>query len=287
MASLKSLKTRIVSVKSTRKITHAMQIVSGTKLKKARKALDANKPYSEEVERLAEILINQLPEKQDYPLLCQKAVIKHALILVIGSEKGLCGAFNSSLAKAVKQKAFELHQSGIAVSVVCIGAKVYSILKHIPDVQVELRYDNAQMLIKESEQFAHSLISQFLSGQIDVSFICYNKFVNALKRDLIVQQFVPLSFVEQDVSDATRFEFEPEVGNIMHELVSYLIVGRMLSALFESKVSEDAARMTAMDNATRNASEIIKRLTSLYNRTRQAAVTTELTEIIAGAESVK
>jgi len=287
MASLKSLKTRIVSVKSTRKITHAMQIVSGTKLKKARKALDANKPYSEEVETLAEILVNQLPDKNDYPLLCQRAVTKNCVMLVIGSERGLCGAFNSSLAKAVKQKVTELCKNGMTVNVICIGAKIYSILKHLSDVQVELKYDNAQLLVKEAEQFVQDLIFKFLAGQIDISFICYNKFINAMKRDLVVQQFIPLCFAEHNAAEITMFEFEPEVGKIIQELVSYLMVGRILSALFESKVSEDAARMTAMDNATRNASEIIKRLTSLYNRTRQAAVTTELIEIIAGAESVK
>jgi F-type H+-transporting ATPase subunit gamma len=288
MSNLKTLRTRISSITSTRKITQAMKLVSASKLKKSRDAMEANRPYITEMNELATILVEQIHDKNQHPLLYGRPTegIYNHLVIVLGSERGLCGSFNSSLAKEVKQNINILGSKGAKVQVLCIGAKIFALLKYTLNTTIDLLYSDSNKLAKNARTVATDLINKFKLEEFDICSIYYNSFVSVMARDIISKQILPLH-TEINEEETVKFECEPEAELMIQELAHNFIVGNLTAMSFETTASEHGARMTSMDSATRNAGDMIDNLTTLYNRTRQAAVTTELTEIISGAESIK
>lgn len=294
MANLKHLRARIATVKSTSKLTQAMKVVSAAKLKKAKTAVESNRPYSQEMQSLITYLLKQVPHKEQMPLIYGREgdseAPKNYLIIALGSEKGLCGSFNSALARNIKNKVAELSSNGINVKVECIGNKIFSILKYAISTRVELLYSNNTLSSEELNFFSQSLVSRFLNQEFDLCLIFYNKFISTMTRSIEERRFIPILSESQEkggAEDEEAFICEPDPKTMIDNLLQNFLSTNILSMLYETTASEYGARMTAMDNATRNAGELIKKLVTLYNRTRQSVVTTELIEIISGAESIK
>lgn len=302
MANLKELKNRISSVKSTQKITKAMKMVAASKLRRAQERAEEARPYSQKMERMLATLAEGV-NLDNAPLLLSgrreegELVEKSHLIIVATADRGLCGGFNSSIVRAVKAKVQELEAKGKKVKILTIGRKGWeqlrveyaSYLVHQIDT-----HDNKQPEYKDAEAAAKYAIGMFEKGEIDACSIVYNKFVNALTQQVTFQSLIPLDISSlqdegQEVAandNEAVYDYEPGEEAILQELLPLNIGVQVFHALLENGASEQGARMTAMDNATRNAGDMIDRLTLQYNRSRQAAITTELIEIIAGAEAL-
>jgi F-type H+-transporting ATPase subunit gamma len=286
MASLKSIKKRIVSVKNTRQITKAMKMVSAAKLRRAQENVVAARPYAAKLgEVLGRLAKNQDPE--DSPLL-QKHEGDKALLIVVTSDRGLCGGFNANLCKAAERFARERGADFSELSVMTIGRKGYEFLKNrqkvhknYPSVFANLNYQTAALLAQET-------IQGYLAEEYDNVFIIYNAFRSVMSQDITLEQLLPIAPpAAPDEELAPEYIYEPSKGALLNELLPKHIEVQVFKALLESVASEHGARMTAMDSASKNASEMIGKLTLQYNRARQAAITTELMEIISGAESIK
>lgn len=287
MASLKSIKKRIVSVKNTRQITKAMKMVSAAKLRRAQENVVAARPYAKKLgEVLQSLAGNQ--EGDLHPLL-EKREAKKLLLIVVTSDRGLCGGFNSNLCKAgdryirEKQGAFE------QISVLTVGRKGYEFLKsrhtvykNFSNILAKPNYQTAAMLAQE-------VIDGFMAGEYDQVELLYNSFRTVMSQDITFQQLLPVVPETADSADIAPVEFiyEPSVGELLAEILPKNIEVQLFKAMLESVAGEHGARMTAMDSASKNASEMIGKLTLQYNRARQAAITTELMEIISGSESIK
>lgn len=299
MASLKQLKDRISSVKSTKKITQAMKVVAAAKLKKARKAFEQNKEYIEQMNIIADNVFSNVPDKEDFPMIFDSGrPVENTLIIVFGSDKGLCGAFNSGLARHLKTKISSIPGRK---KILCIGKKVYDVLKAQTGTAVELYKDVAETDVDAVRELTISIVDQFNLGELDRCVAFYNEFVSSISQKNTSKQLVPL-FEEnhdenakheekkkpegKDKSENILFENEPSFEKMADSLASSYITANIFSMILESASGEQGARMAAMDNANRNAQEIIKKVTVLYNRTRQAAVTNELIEIISGMEAI-
>lgn len=293
MASLKDLKNRIGSVKNTQKITRAMKVVAAAKLRKAQERAEAARPYSEKLLGVMGSLAAGAGEIQGRNLLTGTGEFKTHLVIVATSSRGLCGGFNASIAKAALKYVNELITSGKTVKILCIGSKGHDFLKRFhADKIIEsitglqsktVEYDSAD-LVREK------VTEMFDAGEIDVCSMFYNKFQSAISQIVTRKQLVPL---ELDVSESVEmqgvdapYDFEPDQEQILNHLLPKNMAIQIYSSLLENQASEMGARMTAMDNATRNAGDMIESLTLVYNRTRQAAITTELIEIISGAEAL-
>jgi F-type H+-transporting ATPase subunit gamma len=290
MASLKDLKNRIKSVKSTQKITKAMKMVAAAKLRKAQERAEEARPYAEKMEQVVASLAAGFAEDEGAPTLLRGTGKEHShLIVVMTSDRGLCGGFNSTIIRSVKKQVQELQAQHKQVHLLCIGKKGYDQLRHdykdlirgrMPDITKNLCYEKAQ-------QVAEMMFETFNEHKIDVVKIVYNKFKSAISQEVTFQQLIPLELPEMvDEAKCASYEFEPDEEKILEQLLPRNITIQCFKALLENNASEQGARMTAMDNATRNAGEMIDKLSLVYNRTRQAAITTELTEIISGAEAV-
>jgi F-type H+-transporting ATPase subunit gamma len=293
MPSLKDLKNRIKSVKSTQKITKAMKMVAAAKLRRAREQAEAARPYSEAMEHLLSSLAAGLQDSPDAPLLLRGTGKQDVqLVIVATSDRGLCGAFNSSIVRATRRKVRELKQSGHTVKLLCVGRKGYEQLFHEFGA---LMIGNQELATKrisyaDADAIAKNVLARFEAGEFDVASIMYNHFKSAISQIVTFQQLIPLA-LESTGSDevATQglaHDYEPSEGEILSDLLPRNLGVQIYHALLENAASEQGARMTAMDNATRNAGDMIKRLNLKYNRTRQAAITKELIEIISGAEAV-
>lgn len=289
MPSLKDLKNRIKSVKSTQKITKAMKMVSAAKLRRAKERAEAARPYAE---KMAEIVANVAtsPTAQAIPnkLLSGTGKSDMHLIVVMTSDRGLCGAFNSSITRATKRKVAELRNAGKEVKLFCVGKKAYELLKQDYGKTIVGRLSEIgrkQVKYIDAEHVARAVLKEFDTGNIDVVHIIYNHFKSAISQTVTFQQIIPL-LVDEKKADQTPYEFEPEEDLILNDLLPRNITVQIYGALLENAASEQGARMTAMDNATRNAGEMIGKLTLKYNRTRQATITKELIEIISGAEAL-
>lgn len=288
MPSLKSLKTRISSVKSTRKITQAMKIVSAAKLKKSKDALEHNRPYTEELRALVQTIVSQIEDKTTIPILFGKERKHTCVLVVIGSDRGLCGSFNNSLIKEVKTQLKPLKQEYKTIIILCIGSKIYDGLKSVSsDIGIQLIYDNIDSAGEEIELLVDNLLQGFKDDKFDTIKVYSNKFINAMRRDLVAKTLIPIYSADAQIFGDSIFECEPSADKAMEKLLYSFVKTDLLALFLESSASENGSRMTSMDSATRNAADMIDNLTVLYNRTRQAAVTTELIEIISGAESVK
>jgi len=293
MPSLKSLKLRIRSVKSTQKITKAMKMVAASKLRRAREAAEAARPYAERMEAMVASLAAGLGETDDAPLLMMGTGRddKH-LIVVATSDRGLCGAFNSTIVRAVRQKVRALQNEGKEVRLFCVGRKGAEMLEsEFGSIMIGRMSDIARKTVGYSvaERIGVEVVELYERESFDVCHIIYNRFLSAISQKVTWQQLIPLpkpdAAVLASVADS-QYEYEPDEQEILRDLLPRNLSMQVFRALLENSASEQGARMTAMDNATRNAGDMIKKLTLQYNRSRQAAITKELIEIISGAEAV-
>jgi len=291
MPSLKDLKNRIKSVKSTQKITKAMKMVAAAKLRRAREQAEASRPYAEAMERVLSAVAANQTSAGDNLLLSGTGKTDTQLIVVATSDRGLCGGFNSSIVRAVRRKVRELQNQGVTVKLLFVGRKGYEQLANEFSKLIigKGELPKKKLAYSDADAVSSDLIARFEAGEFDVAHIVYNKFKSAISQVVTFQQIIPLEVATQNSALSTHnssYEYEPSEAEILADLLPKNLGIQVYSALLENAASEQGARMTAMDNATRNAGEMIKGLSLKYNRTRQAAITKELIEIISGAEAV-
>ncbi|PXW68434.1 ATP synthase F1 subcomplex gamma subunit [Blastomonas natatoria] len=291
MASLKELKGRIASVKSTQKITKAKQMVASAKLRKAQAAAEAARPYAERLERVMASLASKISISDSSPkLLAGTGKDQIHLLIVTSSDRGLCGAFNSNIVKAAKLKARELEAAGKTVLFYLVGRKGRGMIIRDYPKQIVRYFDTTNLKnqgFAEAQAISAELIAMYEKGEFDVAHLFYSKFRSALLQEPVGRQIIPVAIPAGDaVASEAAVEYEPDEEEILAELLPRNVTTQIFGALLENAASEQGASMTAMDNATRNAGDLINRLTIEYNRSRQAAITTELVEIISGAEAL-
>ncbi len=291
MPNLKDLKNRIESVKNTRKITKAMQMVAAAKLRRAQDAAEASRPYSERFNTVLASLAASVGSSESAPILLRGTGKQDVhLLIVMTAERGLCGGFNSNIAKLARSHAAKLKQDGKRVKIITVGKKGRDALKRdLGEYFVEhvdlsefksIKYINAQAIAK-------ALLARFDDSEYDVATIFYSKFVNVVSQIPTAQQIIPAIFDDQpSVSDKAIYDYEPDEETILADLLPRGVATQIFAALLENGASEQGARMSAMDNATRNAGDMIDKLTIEFNRSRQAVITNELIEIISGAEAL-
>jgi F-type H+-transporting ATPase subunit gamma len=288
MANLKVLKLRIASVKSTRKITKAMQMVAAAKLRRAQEAAEAARPYATRMDAVLGNLARGSVGAANAPrLLAGTGKDQVHLLIVATAERGLCGGFNSSIVKLARARAQELIAAGKTVKILTVGKKgreqlrrdmSEKIIAHVDHSAVKkLGYDNAKAVVND-------VLHRFNAGEFDVATVFYNRFQSVISQVPTAQQLIPAVVAEGGVG--ATYDYEPDEESILADLLPRSITTQVFTALLENGASEQGARMSAMDNATRNAGEMIDKLTIQFNRSRQAAITNELIEIISGAEAL-
>lgn len=291
MASLKELKGRINSVKSTQKITKAKQMVAAAKLRRAQAAAEAARPYAERLSGVMASLAGKVSGDSAPQLLAGNGADKRHLLVVVNTDKGLCGGLNANIVKAAKAKARALIAEGKEVRFYLVGKKGRAPIKRDFAERIEKHFDTSEVRtpgFEEAEAIADDLIGRFEQGEFDIAHLIYPVFRSALAQDPTVDQLIPVPSPESDAGtggDAV-VDYEPGEEEILEELLPRYVKTQLFGSLLEREASEQGASMTAMDNATRNAGDLINKLTIQYNRSRQAAITTELIEIIAGAEAL-
>jgi F-type H+-transporting ATPase subunit gamma len=292
VASLKELKGRINSVKSTQKITKAKQMVAAAKLRKAQTAAEAARPYAARLATVMGSLASKITVSENSPkLLAGTGKDQVHLLVVANSDKGLCGAFNSNIVKAALVKARALEAQGKTVLFYLVGRKGRAVIRRNYPKAVLAMFDTTEVRepgFAEAEKIAAELVALYDEGKFDVAHLFYAKFKSALQQDPTEQQIIPVPAPTAAAANDSGavVEYEPEEEAILAALLPRYLKTQLFGALLENQASEQGASMTAMDNATRNAGELIQKLTIQYNRSRQAAITTELIEIIAGAEAL-
>ena len=291
MPNLKDLKNRIESVKNTRKITKAMQMVAAAKLRRAQDAAEASRPYSERFNAVLASLAASVGNSENAPVLLRGTGKQEVhLLIVMTAERGLCGGFNSNIAKLARSHAAKLKEDGKQVKIITVGKKGRDALKRdLGDYFVEhvdlsefksIKYLNAQAIAK-------ALLARFDNKEYDLATIFYSKFVNVVSQIPTAQQIIPAIFEDQSLApDTAVYDYEPDEETILADLLPRGVATQIFAALLENGASEQGARMSAMDNATRNAGDMIDKLTIEFNRSRQAVITNELIEIISGAEAL-
>jgi F-type H+-transporting ATPase subunit gamma len=289
--NLKDLKNRIESVKNTRKITKAMQMVAAAKLRRAQDAAEASRPYSERFNSVLASLTASVGSSDSAPRLLRGTGKQDVhMLIVMTAERGLCGGFNSNIAKLARSHAAKLKEDGRQLKIVTVGKKGRDALKRdlgeyfIEHVDLSefksIKYVNAQAIAK-------ALLARFDDSEYDVATIFYSKFVNVVTQIPTVQQIIPAIFDDQlSASEKAIYDYEPDEETILADLLPRGVATQIFAALLENGASEQGARMSAMDNATRNAGDMIDKLTIEFNRSRQAVITNELIEIISGAEAL-
>ncbi|WP_230280153.1 F0F1 ATP synthase subunit gamma [Croceicoccus sp. Ery15] len=291
MASLKELKGRINSVKSTQKITKAKQMVAAAKLRKAQAAAEAARPYAERLTGVMASLSTKVGKSDNAPkLLAGTGSSQKHLLVVANSDKGLAGAFNSNIVKAALAKAKALLAEGKDVEFYLIGRKGRPVIRRTHPDRIGVQFDTTHVReagFNEAEQIADELVGMYEDGRFDVAHLFYSRFQSALAQVPTEQQIIPVAAPEGAAAESDAVvEYEPGEEEILEALLPRYLKTQIFKALLENNASEQGASMTAMDNATRNAGDLINKLTIQYNRSRQAAITTELIEIIAGAEAL-
>ena len=290
MPSLKDLKNRIGSVKSTQKITSAMKMVAAAKLRKAQEQALASRPYTS----LMDNIVSKIASKasgSSIDLLVGKPENKTHLLVVFSADRGLCGGFNGSITRTVRSEVKKLKDDGIEVKLLMVGKKSADALnRDFGDIFVEkLDGKSAKPNYSDAEVLAKKIIDLFEDGQFGVCKVIYNKFVSAITQEVTFKSLIPVEVKESEIekdNSSSIYDFEPSEEEILNDLLPRNLATQLFSSQIESTASELAARMTAMDNATRNAGDMIDNLTLQYNRTRQAVITKELIEIISGAEAL-
>jgi F-type H+-transporting ATPase subunit gamma len=293
MASLKALKGRIASVKSTQKITKAMKMVAAAKLRRAQQAAEAGRPYAQRMEDVMASLAAKVTISPQSPkLLAGTGRDQTHLLVVCTSDRGLAGAFNSNIVRAARKKADDLTREGKQVLFYLVGRKGRAVIQRLYPKQIIHQHDTSAMKFAsfaDALAIAEDLIDRYQTDGIDVVHLFYAHFQSALVQEPVAQQIIPVSIPEsgdKTTGASAAIEYEPDEEEILASLLPRNVAVQIFRALLENAASEQGSRMTAMDNATRNAGDMIQRLTIVYNRTRQAAITTELVEIISGAEAL-
>ena len=297
MASLKSLRLRINSVKQTQKITSAMKLVAASKLRRAQEAAEAARPYAERMERMLGSLAMAMAGREDAPrLLAGTGDDQTYLLLVCTADRGLCGGFNSSIVRGVRLKVQELQNSGKNIKIYTVGRKG----------REQLRREFGELIIEhkqgigrrgpefsEAEVIGEQITSMFEDGQFDVCTVVYNRFQSVMSQIVTFQQLIPFTSEQDKNKDEgeletsdSAYDFEPDETLILEDILPRNLGVQVFRALLENAASEQGARMSAMDNATRNSGEMIEKVTLEYNRSRQAQITKELIEIVSGAEAL-
>ncbi|GAB4181746.1 MAG: F0F1 ATP synthase subunit gamma [Thalassobaculales bacterium] len=293
MPSLKSLRLRIRSVQSTRKITSAMKMVAAAKLRRAQEAAEAARPYAERMDRMIATLGANVAGQAGAPaLLAGTGSDKVHLVVVATADRGLCGSFNAAIVRAARQRINALIAAGKTVKILCVGRKGRDQLRrdHAERIVATLEEVGRRKLgFADADQVASRLLAMFAAGEFDVCTLFYSRFKSAISQVPTEQQLIPVPLPEGGApAEGLQpiYEYEPDEEQILASLLPRNLAIQVFRALLENAASEQGARMTAMDNATRNAGDMIKKLTLNYNRTRQAMITKELIEIISGAEAV-
>jgi F-type H+-transporting ATPase subunit gamma len=291
MASLDDLKKRIASVKSTQKITKAMKMVAAAKLRRAQENAERGRPYSEKMNNIILNLSSGISDKENYPkLLSGTGDDKIHLCIVLTSDRGLCGGFNTNIIKKAKVYFKKISKSGKKLKIITVGSKGYDQLKRIykDNIIEKISFkDSKSINYLDAEKVGNTIINKFEKKEFDVCTIFYNQFKNVITQIPQEQQIIPLKSSEtKGNSSEDNYEFEPDEDEILSNLLPKNISTQIFKAMLENSASEQGSRMSAMDNATRNAGEMVDKLTIEYNRSRQASITKELIEIISGAESL-
>lgn len=295
MPSLKDLRMRIDSVKSTQKITSAMKMVAAAKLRRAQEQAEAARPYAERMDRMLGSLAATLASSEGAPkLLAGTGKDQTHLVVVMTSDRGLCGAFNSSIVRDARRLIADLQRDGKDVKILCVGRKGWGQLRRdYASNIVDLIEDvgRKSLSFEDAQGIANRVSDMFDAGEFDVCTLIYNKFKSAISQIVTRQQLVPFAVEAaetegEEAADSVMYDYEPDETEILEVLLPRNLSVQVFRALLENNASEQGARMSAMDNATRNAGDMIDALTLNYNRTRQAFITKELIEIISGAEAV-
>jgi F-type H+-transporting ATPase subunit gamma len=289
MPSLKDMRVRIAATKATQKITKAMQMVAASKLRRAQAAAEAARPYAERMSKVLSSIAAAVAGSDSAPrLLAGTGSDKVHLLVVCTAERGLCGPFNSSIVRLARDKANALIADGKEVKILCVGRKGYEQLRRLFGKQIietiELRGVRA-IGFEQADMIAKKILILFDQGTFDVATLFFSRFKSVIAQIPTAQQIIPPVFEEGEIVSAA-YEYEPEEEEILAELLPRNLSVQVFRALLENAASEQGARMSAMDNATRNAGEMIRKQTLTYNRTRQAMITKELIEIISGAEAL-
>jgi F-type H+-transporting ATPase subunit gamma len=291
MASLKDLRNRIASTKATQKITKAMQMVAASKLRRAQAAALAARPYAEHMDKVLGSIASTVTDVASAPkLLAGTGSDQVVLLVVCTAERGLCGPFNSAIARLARDRAIAFANQGKRVKFLCVGRKGSEQLKRLFEKQIvdviDLR-GVRRLRFEDAQKIADRIIDLYDKGAFDVCMLFFSRFKSVIAQIPTAQQIIPPSLPEEQADSAqVSYEYEPDELDILAELLPRNIAVQVFRALLENAASEQGARMTAMDNATRNAGEMIRAQTLTYNRTRQAMITKELIEIISGAEAL-
>ena len=291
MASLKALRNRIASVRATQKITKAMQMVAAAKLRRAQEAAEAARPYSERMGAVLANITQAIGGGGEAPALMTGTGKDDVHLLVVSTaERGLCGAFNSAIVRLARDHALALTAQGKEVKFFCVGRKGYEQLRRTFEKQIIENLDLRgvrQLAFANAEGIAKKVLARFEAGEFDVCTLFYSAFKSVVAQIPTAQQVIPLDVDDQPANgSATAYEYEPEEDEILSRLLPRNLAVQIFRALLENNASFYGAQMSSMDNATRNAGEMIRKQTQIYNRTRQAQITKELIEIISGAEAV-
>ena len=290
MPSLKALRNRIAATKATQKITKAMQMVAASKLRRAQAAVLAARPYAEHMDKVLGNIAAAVTDLGAAPkLLAGSGRDEVYLLVVCTAERGLCGPFNSAIVRLARERANAFIAQGKQIKFLCVGRKGFDQLKRQHEKQIidviDLRNVRA-LHFEHAEKVAEKIIALFDQGAFDVCMLLYSRFKSVIAQVPTAQRIIPPTFADETEGDRAAYEYEPDELDILAELLPRNIAVQLLRALLENAASEQGARMTAMDNATRNAGEMIRAQTLKYNRTRQAMITKELIEIISGAEAL-
>ena len=299
MASLKDLRNRIASVKSTQKITSAMKMVAAAKLRRAQEQAEAARPYAERMDRMLGSLAASLQGRAGVsPMLAGTGDDRVHLLVAVTSDRGLCGGFNTAIVRRTRQMAAELTDAGKTVKILCVGRKGRDLLRRDWADAIAGAYSDIgrrRLGFEDADEIAGKITEMFEAGEFDVCTMVYNRFKSVISQVVTAQQLIPFAPPENGADDASEggagastaiYSYEPDEAEILADLLPRNLAVQVFRGLLESAASEHGARMTAMDNATRNAGDMIAGLTLTYNRTRQAQITKELIEIISGAEAL-
>ncbi len=292
MASLKELRNRISSVQATQKITRAMQMVAASKLRRAQEAAEAARPYAERMETvLSNLAAGIMDPAGAPPLLVGTGAEQNHLLIVATAERGLCGGFNSSIARLARNHALELRKQGKSFRILCVGRKGHEVLKRSfgEELMPMVSYQGMKSIgFAQAKEVSEQVLQDFEAGGFDICTLFYSKFQSIIVQTPTAQQIIPAQFDSVSAPDlgGACYDYEPEEEEILDTLLPGNVAIQILKALLENAASEQGARMSSMDNATRNAGEMIDSLKITYNRSRQAQITKELIEIISGAEAL-
>ena len=292
MPSLDDLKKRIKSVKSTQKITKAMKMVAAAKLRKAQENAEKGRPYSQKMQNIILNLTKSISDPENAPkLLIGTGKDKTYLCVVLTADRGLCGGFNSNICKLAKTNFKKILNEGKDLKIICVGSKGLDQIKRDYGKYIIKKFsfkEKKQISFNEAEIIGNEIIRLFKQNEFDKCILFYNNFKNVITQIPQAQQIIPTEkkSPESKEDNAFSYEFEPEEDEILEDLLPKNITTQVFKAFLENAASEQGSRMTAMDNATRNAGELVEKLTINYNRSRQASITKELIEIISGAESL-